>query len=305
MQPGNGSVLGKKNATFQTGASGVFKLNEQQVGMLSSTWPGSSTPVVFYALLVAGGGGGGVTSAGQGGSGGAGAGGMFEPTGQIKQNVPLTVTIGAGGPGGNTSTLITRGSNTTITSSDGTVNLIAYGGGHGLGFWANMDSDGSGGSGGGLYTGTTGAVFGQGNIGGNSGGPTNYGGGGGGGAGAAGGNADPGTGGAGRAALINGTTYAGGGGGGGRNQAGTGGAGGGGNGTTGSGTGQSGSANTGGGGGSGAEGGTSGSGGSGIAIIAYPDSYPVANTTGSPSYSVSSGRRVYTFTGNGTLTIPT
>jgi hypothetical protein len=37
-------------------------------------------------------------------------------------------------------------------------------------------------------------------------------------------------------------------------------------------------------------------------IIAYPDTYRAAQTTGSPTVVVSGGYRRYTFTGNGSIT---
>jgi hypothetical protein len=43
-------------------------------------------------------------------------------------------------------------------------------------------------------------------------------------------------------------------------------------------------------------------GGSGIAVVRYPDVYAEATTTGSPTYTVSGGYRIYTFTGSGTIT---
>ena len=45
-----------------------------------------------------------------------------------------------------------------------------------------------------------------------------------------------------------------------------------------------------------------GSGGGGIVIIAYPDTFRAATTTGSPTVDVSGGYRRYIFTGNGTIT---
>jgi hypothetical protein len=46
-----------------------------------------------------------------------------------------------------------------------------------------------------------------------------------------------------------------------------------------------------------------GAGGSGIVIIRYPDTYePAASTTGSPTYTVSGGYRIYKFTASGSIT---
>lgn len=44
-----------------------------------------------------------------------------------------------------------------------------------------------------------------------------------------------------------------------------------------------------------------GAGGSGIVVIQYPDSFPAATTTGSPTVVVSGGSRTYCFTGSGTI----
>ncbi len=43
-------------------------------------------------------------------------------------------------------------------------------------------------------------------------------------------------------------------------------------------------------------------GGSGIVIIAYPITYRTATTTGSPTVTTSGSNRIYTFTGNGSIT---
>jgi hypothetical protein len=65
--------------------------------------------------------------------------------------------------------------------------------------------------------------------------------------------------------------------------------------------GDNGGINLGGGGGGGGEVYTGGTGGSGIVIISYPTTIPASITTGSVSYSVSGGNRIYTFTGSGTI----
>jgi hypothetical protein len=45
-----------------------------------------------------------------------------------------------------------------------------------------------------------------------------------------------------------------------------------------------------------------GNGGSGIVVIQYLDIYAPATVTGSPTYSVAGGFRVYTFNGSGSIT---
>jgi hypothetical protein len=46
-----------------------------------------------------------------------------------------------------------------------------------------------------------------------------------------------------------------------------------------------------------------GNGGSGVVILRYPSSLPAAlETTGSPTVSISGGNRIYTFTGDGSIT---
>ena len=99
-----------------------------------------------------------------------------------------------------------------------------------------------------------------------------------------------------------GITYGGGGGGAGYLGGGVGGSGGGGHGETLNGRpqGTNGEINTGGGGGGG---GAGYSGGSGIVVIRYADTYDDAqSTTGYPTYQLSGGYKIYTFTGSGTIT---
>jgi hypothetical protein len=43
---------------------------------------------------------------------------------------------------------------------------------------------------------------------------------------------------------------------------------------------------------------------SGIVIIRYPDAYPAASVSGSPTILVSGGYRIYTWTGNGSIVFP-
>jgi hypothetical protein len=46
-----------------------------------------------------------------------------------------------------------------------------------------------------------------------------------------------------------------------------------------------------------------GAGGSGIVVLRYADIFtPAANVTGSPTYTVAGGYRIYKFTGTGTIT---
>jgi len=231
-------------------------------------------------LVVAGGGGGAARS----GAGGGGAGGYRESTGLSLTATGYTVTVGAGGAGGEDDTIPYSGSNGT----DSVFSSITSTGGGGGALSSTAASGGSGGGGGrnsgsGGTGNTPSTSPSQGNNGGTSG--TGLGGGGGGGAGAVGGNGgttDGGAGGAGVASSISGSsvTRAGGGGGSGEDGTGAGGAGGAGGGGAGAsvsggsgGSGVSGTANTGGGGGGGAySGGASvvgGSGGSGIVIVRY------------------------------------
>jgi hypothetical protein len=203
----------------------------------------------------------------------------------------ITVTVGAGGTGGQSSA--TDGQNSVFGS------IAARGGGRGSQGVNGSQSDVSGGaysggSGGGAYQNSIpgNGTVGQGNRGGNNGGgsPSSTAGGGGG-AGTIGlntlANYVGANGGAGIASAISGTvtTYAGGGAGGGYQSVGVGGVGGGGN------AGFAGTTNTGGGGGGyrqdpgNLDG---GAGGSGIVIVSYPDVYAAAaSTIGSPTVSTS------------------
>jgi len=82
------------------------------------------------------------------------------------------------------------------------------------------------------------------------------------------------------------------------------GAGGAGGGGAGGGCGTNGTVNTGGGGG-GATGNYNcfGLGGSGIVILTYPSRHALpSNVTGSPTFTVSGGYNIYTFTGSGSIT---
>ncbi len=275
-----------------------------------------SQPPFVEVLVVAGGGGGGYLH----GGGGGGAGGLiYNSAYQLTNAAAITVTVGAGGSGGNQ--LPTNGNNSVFGS------LTAVGGGYG-GSEAGPTPGANGGSGGGgsgystAQPGGTGTA-GQGFNGGRGAYPDidgTYGsGGGGGGAGAPGTDGkegqnvsgSAGNGGNGQAYSISGTStyYAGGGGGGywGDNLSyyGVGGLGGGGNGGAGTSTNLSptaGAVNTGGGGG-GSRGDASqarpgAAGGSGIVIVRYPG-LPAA-TGGTITYL--NGYTIHTFTSSGTFT---
>jgi hypothetical protein len=239
---------------------------------------------VEYLVVAGGGGGGGAGSVRASGGGGGGAVGI----GSVSLSANQTVTIGAGGIGG-------QRDNTGRTNGDDTVfgSITKTGGGAG----AAAANGNNGGSGGGESHDTswapgtaTDTLGNDGGTGFNSGGIDINGGGGGGGAGAVGGNAVSGQSGVGGAGVEwptgSGNFYGGGGGGGaadapgGSTQlAGAGGAGGGGAGaldTGGTGTdGANGTANTGGGGGGGANSNAAtgpaagGDGGSGVVIVRY------------------------------------
>lgn len=276
-------------------------------------------PSTVEYLVVAGGGGGGAWA----GGGGGGAGGLRTATGfAVSSGSAITVTVGAGGSAssGNAQNS-TSGSNSVFSS------ITAAGGGVGGHGTSSPNTGTAGGSGGGGSisgasggSGNTPSVSpSQGNAGG-TGGTSNTGGGGGG-AGAVGANAsgnNPGNGGDGTASSITGSSvYYAGGGGGGRHMA-AGSPSSGGNGGGGAGgqystsapdkNGVAGTANTGGGGGgaggvTSAAGADSGAGGSGIVVIRYSDAYTAAaSTTGSPTYTVSGGYRIYTWTSSGSIT---
>jgi hypothetical protein len=287
-------------------ATGIFRLRNQLLGLITKAWSGSLKTNFVEYLVVAGGGGGGAQNVGNGGGGGAG--GLLQGTIPITTGSSITVTVGAGGAGGSS-----NGSDSVFGS------ITTTGGGLG-GTWPGGNAS-AGGSGGGTgQNGTTSAlgVTGQGNNGGNGGlfSPGNgaYSGSGGGGAGSAGVPAWFGTtsspnnatfggrGGTGIGSSINGTltVYAGGGGGSSHalatEQTNFGGAGGGGNGKYGASTGATaGTANTGGGGGGAGENvGSVQAGGSGIVIVSYPDTYAAAtSTTGSPTVSTSGSGSFY------------
>jgi hypothetical protein len=262
------------------------------------TNPPAGAPYTINYLVVAGGGGG---APGYGGGGGAG--GLLNATYLVLIGTAYTITVGAGGSGGVSTSPAPSGVNSSISSI---ANAIGGGGGS-LG--VNGASGGSGG-GAGYYLGNSGGAgtSGQGSSGGNSSTATpNYGAGGGGGAGAVGGNGTGttgGNGGIGTSISIGGNAnyYAGGGGGGiyTGGTAGSGGTGGGGAGSA-AGNGSAGTANTGGGGGGGFYGATQfsgGNGGSGIVVIWYTGSQKGTGGT----VTSSGGNTIHTFTSSGTYT---
>ncbi len=271
-------------------------------------------------LIVAGGGSG----AGAIPGGGGGAGGVRTGVASIVSGVQLAITIGAGGSAPSGGAIGNNGSASSIVG--GAINLSCGGGGGAWGGPGNSGAAGGSGGGGGQAAGGSGNspvltwLPSQGNNGGvQSTAPEGYGAGGGGGAGAVGGNGSATNGGNGGVGIQSGITgssvfYGGGGGGGARTGAtapGTGGNGGGGGGVIGSNSNATnGTANTGGGGGGvgtnvatqGA--GIAGTGGSGIVVLRYPSSFPAASSvTGTFTTSVSGGFRIYSFTGNGTITL--
>ena len=249
---------------------------------------GSSSPLaapsaVDYLVVGAGGSGfKGKTGTYWGGGGGAGQ--VLYGSGlAVSAGVAISVTIGAGGAdqpnldangySGNSSVLL------GVTAVGGTGGLYntGYGGTSGNGYTGGAPGGGATAGGGG------GAGFaGSGQDGGNgitssiTGSSTYYGGGGSAGRGDSTTTGTPGLGGGGRGS--NAVTY--------------------------SDAVCQGAANTGGGGGGGGGGNNKGAaGGSGLVVIRYPDTYAAAqSTTGSPTYTVAGGYRIYQFTSSGTIT---
>jgi len=283
----------------------------------------ATLPLIEY-LVVAGGGGGGGGQYGGSAGGGGGGGGIRTGIGfPVSAGTPITVTVGAGGTGGNYGTGGPGGNGNPSAFS--TITSLGGGGGGGYsgttglnGAYSPGNTAGSGGGGafqqaGGLGTSGQGNNGGAGSYTGTAGGTGSGLAGGGGGASGGGGGILGAAGGAGGAYSISGAsvTYAGGGGGSGigAGVSGTPGGGSGGSGGGGQGGGPtqvttptSGTTNTGGGGG-GHYVGTGGDGGSGVVIIRYLDIYPAAaSTVGSPTYTVSGGYRIYTFTSSGSIT---
>lgn len=305
------NVTGLSPATSYTFNVTATSLIGESLPSSNSTASTSSPPTSLEYLVVAGGGSGAVGNSGNIGNGGGGAGGLKSGT-VTGWSGTLSVTIGAGAtsPGGSVAgTLGPNGSDSSLGGT-GITTVTSLGGGSARAYIANAAASATGGSGGGgtWDTVTYGeGTAGQGNRGGLGTATGSYGGGGGGGAGAVGGASN--AGGAGGIGVqwpsLSGTYYAGGGGGGRASGAGgAGGAGGGGRGSYILGVGENGTANTGGGGGGTGNTNTgSGNGGSGVVILRYPTSLSAAvATTGSPTYTVSGGYRIYKFTSSGTIT---
>ena len=273
---------------------------------------------VEYAALAGGGGGG--TNAGAGG----GAGGYLTGSFTAYPSYSYTITIGGGGTGGSSDgNPAGTGGNTTIVGS-GISAILCYGGGGGVtsgGTGGNGGSGGGGAAGGsggkGVYPGSTYVNAPRQGYDGGSGngydGASRSGAGGGGAAGAGAGQG-PGADGIGIANPFNESTagqlssgvYYLGGGGGGSPHSGTGGAGGlgggGAGGTGNSSAGTVGTANTGGGGGAGGGYGYVGAnGGSGVVIIRTPAGIS-ATVTGSHTVINAPTKKIWTFTGSGTIT---
>ena len=267
-------------------------------------------PYSIDFLVIAGGGSGGNGSETDRRAGG-GAGGYRTSTQSAEIGTVITVTVGDGG------SVLSNGSNSSISGS-GLTTITSAGGGAGGAYGAVGSNGGSGGGGDGGTAGTapgTTAAGGSGNTPstspsqGNNGGfgehiaGTYAAGGGGGGAGGVGKdahatNSDSSDGGVGTASSITGSSVTRAGGGGGNHSSaigGTGGTGGGGDG--GNPTGTAGTANTGGGGGSNA------AGGKGVVILSMADADYSGTTTGSPTVATGvSGKTVLTFTGSGSYT---
>jgi hypothetical protein len=295
LNSSTGVISGTSSDTTGTFSFTVAATNEYNQ-ITTRNFSITVSALIVETLIIAGG--------GAGGGAGAGAGGLLyygsetpkTPNGSalgLQTGVTYSITVGAGG------TSSGNGSN-SVMSGSGFTTLTAIGGGGAPG---GGNNGGSGGGAGRLTPSSIGlGTTGQGNNGG-TGVDANNTSGGGGGAGGVGGNSSTtgGNGGAGLNYSISGSSvgYAGGGGGGGMN--------GGGSATQGGGAGAIGGAASGttnrGGGGGGIYTNGPGAGGSGIVILRYTDALPAAaSTTGSPTYTVAGGYRVYAFTGNGSIT---
>jgi len=311
---GSISVGSETTYSFDVKATDAENQDTTRTFSLTAVMPVLTGTTSVTYLIIAGGGGGGVTR-----GGGGGAGGLLNSNTPVTPGTPYTVTVGAGGFGG-----IYGGGAAAKGGNSSFAGIPTTGGGYGFSRTNSPTAASPGGSGGGGgaddKTAGTG-ISGQGYPGGEVTAPTptfNYPwfvGGGGGGAGGAGTNASAltntaGPGGQGSNSSITGTpvTYAGGGGGGGgptsapfpSGSGGPGGGGAGGNQTAGTNA----TVNTGSGGGGGGDDRSGGNGGSGRIIIAYPTASRTATTTGTVSYTIDSNnnRRVYDFTGSGTIT---
>jgi len=313
------AVAGSATYTLPSsdGTSGQV-LSTNGSGTLSWVTSGSTPTApstIDYLVVAAGGGGGG------GIGGGGGAGGYRNGTAYaVIAATSYTVTVGASGTAGSSTVDGGTGGvsswNTGAVGSGATIQSAGGGGGAcGQNGARNGVAGGSGGGGGSAGGGTTsgGAASpsGQGSAGGGSTlGALSGGGGGANAAGTSGAVTTSGSGGNGNTYSVTGSGYARGGGGGaysvGGNTAGSAGSGGAGNGTNNDTAGGSGVANTGDGGGGGgytSSGAQGGAGGSGVVIISYSSTFAAATaTTGSPTITTSGGNRIYTFTGNGTIT---
>ena len=268
---------------------------------------------IDYLVIAGGGSGFGISGGGSGwygGGGGAGGyrsswnsetsgGGGSSETAISKSagDAQLTITIGAGGAGGNP----TGGG--YITTNPGVASVFAtittVGGGAVAGNYKSPDMTGyEGGSGGGGAAGSNGAA-GTANQGYAGGAGAGVYGGGGGGAGETGNTNGNGQGGDGQASTISASSVVrAGGGGGGSSDTNLGGDGGGGNGSTSSAT--NAAVNTGGGGGGNKNQGVGGSGGSGVVILRMPTSGYSGTTTGSPTVSTSGSDTILTYISSGT-----
>ena len=334
----NGNVKGKVTRPNLNNSSGMWKLDDVVLSSYENKWPlASMSPV---KMLLIGGGGSGAGSARLGAGGGAG-GVLMTNTASIAFATTYTITIGAGASNTVAWYASANGANSSIVGQG--IDVVAHsGGGAGLSGgsnggnntgnsiqpqYANFNHYGNpGGSGGASGGGGGGGAF---EAGKNDAAYNQY-------------EYYAGNGGMGIFSTISGsnTAYAGGGGGGAdvryigsaQNPAGPGGEmiGFGGGGYAGysstgavlgtpfgagkgsfTGQGDAAIAYTGsGGGGSGGPGGQfdsgarGGAGGSGVFILSYPDTYPeLSNTTGSPTYTVSSNNRIYRWTGSGSFRI--
>ena len=282
----------------------------------------SPTPYSVDFLVIAGGGGGGSWVSSGGGAGGyrnsystetSGGGGSSEASLTFNSGTVYTITVGAGGTGGefNVTDNATSGSNSSI-SGTGITTITSTGGGRGKGFNASSQDGVSGGSGsGGRPTGTGGSgTANQGFSGGN--GASSLAGGGGGGAGAVGQTApnsgQGGNGGNGLASSITGSSVTRTGGGAGScngGASGLGGTGGGGDGST-SNNGAAGTVNTGSGGGATVHDQSptffGGAGGSGVVILRMPTANYSGTTTGSPTVTTDGSDKVIVFNSSGSIT---